>query len=67
MIRFSLYKLTILIFLLVVFFYVVRWQIAVHNGNEAHLQRFLHICNVTDAYRAELEQLFEKLVTSLNY
>nr|XP_029711981.1 uncharacterized protein LOC109622844 [Aedes albopictus] len=61
MIRFSLYKLVMLLFFILAFYYIARWQIVLHNGNESHPQRFLHTCNVSEAYRNELEQLFHSV------
>ncbi|XP_055627650.1 uncharacterized protein LOC129769409 [Toxorhynchites rutilus septentrionalis] len=61
MIRFSLYKLIVLLCLCFGFYYIARWQIALHNNNGAHMQKLLHTCNVSEVYRAELEQLFETI------
>ena len=64
MIRFSLFKLVALIFLCLGFYYIARWQIILHNnggtGSGGLQQRFLHTCNLSEPYRNELEQLFER-------
>lgn len=65
MIRFSLFKLVALIFLCLGFYYIARWQIILHNngtGSTGVQQRFLHTCNLSEAYRNELEQLFDRFV-----
>ncbi|XP_062549701.1 uncharacterized protein LOC134214307 [Armigeres subalbatus] len=61
MIRFSLYKLVMLLFFIIAFYYITRWQIVLHNENETHLQRFVHTCNISEAQRNELEQLFHRV------
>ncbi|EDS31425.1 conserved hypothetical protein [Culex quinquefasciatus] len=64
MIRFSLFKLMALIFLCLGFYYIARWQIILYNngtGSTGVQQRFLHTCNLSEAYRNELEQLFDRV------
>ncbi|XP_055610297.1 uncharacterized protein LOC129757191 [Uranotaenia lowii] len=59
MIRFSRFKLLLLLILCVAFYFLARWQIVSHSKSSE--SRFLHTCNVSDSYRIELERLFERV------
>uniref|UniRef100_A0A182YPL2 Uncharacterized protein n=1 Tax=Anopheles stephensi TaxID=30069 RepID=A0A182YPL2_ANOST len=62
MLRFSLYRLVVLVCAGTIIYTTIRWcQILFGRVDPTDAQRFQHTCNMTELYRQELEQLFERV------
>lgn len=63
MLRFSLYRMVVLLCVAIMLYTVYRWcRILFEPGPEPDGRQFQHTCNMTEHYRHELERLFERLV-----
>ncbi|XP_058123870.1 uncharacterized protein LOC131282127 [Anopheles ziemanni] len=60
MLRFSLYRLVVLMCVGIILYTTVRWWQIIF-GQESTVQQFQHTCNMTEKYRHELERLFERV------
>uniref|UniRef100_A0A6E8VP47 Uncharacterized protein n=1 Tax=Anopheles coluzzii TaxID=1518534 RepID=A0A6E8VP47_ANOCL len=62
MLRFSLYRMVVLLCVAIMLYTVYRWcRILFGPGPEPDGRQFQHTCNMTEHYRHELERLFERV------
>uniref|UniRef100_A0A182JJQ5 Uncharacterized protein n=1 Tax=Anopheles atroparvus TaxID=41427 RepID=A0A182JJQ5_ANOAO len=60
MLRFSLYRLVVILCVGIILYTAVRWWQIVF-AQESTVRQFQHTCNMTEQYRHELEHLFERV------
>ncbi|XP_052898431.1 uncharacterized protein LOC128305151 [Anopheles moucheti] len=61
MLRFSLYRLVVLLCVATIIYTATRWCQILFGRVESDSRHFQHTCNMTELYRHELEHLFERV------
>lgn len=61
MLRFSLYRLVVLVCVATIVYTAIRWCQILFGRADTDSRHFQHTCNMTEQYRQELEHLFERV------
>uniref|UniRef100_A0A182SWE4 Uncharacterized protein n=1 Tax=Anopheles maculatus TaxID=74869 RepID=A0A182SWE4_9DIPT len=61
MLRFSLYRLVVLVCVATIVYTTIRWCQILFGRADTDSRHFQHTCNMTEQYRQELEHLFERV------